>query len=542
MSLITNNERFMKDMKEIVEPSVKCYNGIFIGSKDNGIFSFKGIPYAKAPIGELRWKAPQSADYSNEFYDATHFGKSALQIQADSEQASYNPEGMSENCLTLNIWTSSLEEKNKPVMVWIHGGAYSYGGTSDPLYNGQFIVKEHPEVIVVSINYRIGPMGFIDFSQVIGGENFKTSAYNGILDQIEALKWVQQNIKSFGGNPQNVTIFGESAGGGSVTELLVAKGTEGLFQHAIAESGSVNFTMTHERFAEIGVAEKLLKKAGATCMDDLMNLSEEKLYEIYIDESDEMPIGAMSVLPLRGDDSIIPLDPYQEILNGAGKDVDLIIGSTADECRYFIDDVCKPSLMNLKGKELQLLTEKKLSIYAELFAKGRVNRTYSLCSEQEKQNLDEFLSLYANDEEIWQKTSLINEYSFRSPAIKVAYNHAIAKGKGKTYMYYFCKNNTNFDWIGACHASELSYVFHNLDEEHFSGFVIQTLADKMCGLWTSFALNGIPKYGDINWLEYTPENRETLFFNNDGSTTTVYDPMKKERELIDPILYHYIAL
>ena len=172
-------------------PSVKCHNGIFVGMTQNGISSFKGIPYAKPPIGELRWKAPEPAEADEGIYDATHFGKSAIQLKASSELASMNPEGQSEDCLTLNIWTADLEKKNKPVMFWIHGGAYSFGGTSDPLYDGQYLVAEHPDILLVSCNYRVGPMGFIDFSRVEGGENFPTSGYNGLLDQIQALKWVQ---------------------------------------------------------------------------------------------------------------------------------------------------------------------------------------------------------------------------------------------------------------------------------------------------------------------------------------------------------------
>lgn len=523
-------------------PTVKCYNGTFVGSLEDGIASFKGIPYAKPPVGQLRFKAPEPVEASDEIFEAKKFGKSAFQLQADSEVASSNPEGQSEDCLTLNVWTSDINAKNKPVMFWIHGGAYSYGGTSDPLYDGQCIVKQHPEVVVVSANYRVGPMGFIDFTGIEGAEEFPTSAYNGILDQIEALKWVQKNIENFGGDPNNVTIFGESAGGGSVTELLVAKGTEGLFQHAIAQSGSVNFTMTHERYAEIGVAQKLMEKAGAKSLDDLMALSEEELYSIYIDESDGMAIGAYSVLPLRGEDSIIPEDPYQAILNGAGKDVDLIIGTTADETRYFLDDVCDPSLSRFEGDELKDMTEKKMALYLDHVARAKTDRVLGMCNEEEKKSIQEFLSMYSDEEEIWQKTAFINEYGFRSPAIQVAYNHAKASGKGKTYMYYFCKKNTLYDWIGACHASELAYVFHNLEDEQFTGTVVPELADKMCGLWTSFAVNGIPEYSGFIWPEYSIENRETLFFNDDITISIVNDPFSKQRQLIEKILHYYVAI
>ena len=300
-------------------PSVKCYNGTFVGSEENGVLSFKGIPFAKAPIGELRWKAPQSVEASEETFDATSYGKIALQPYASSEPISWDTENMSENCLTLNIWTTGDTGKKKPVMFWMHGGAYSYGSAIDSLYSGQYIVEEHPDIVVVNANYRLGPLGYMDFSGIEGGEDFPTSGYNGLLDQIEALKWIQQNIEGFGGDPDNVTIFGESAGAGSVCALLTADGTEGLFQHAIAQSGGPNFTYTHENFARFDAANLLLKKAGASCMDDLVKLSEKDLYEIYIDDSNGESLSYFTYAPLRGENSIIPEDPYQAVLDGAGK-------------------------------------------------------------------------------------------------------------------------------------------------------------------------------------------------------------------------------
>lgn len=537
-------------------PEVKCSTGVYCGKLDNGISSFKGIRYAKAPVGDLRWKAPVPVDESSERFDATHFGKSALQTQADSEQASKNPEGIGEDCLTLNIWAKDLAKKNKPVMFWIHGGAYSYGGTSDPLYDGKFIINEHPDVLVVTANYRIGPMGFIDFSGLKGSENYKTSGYNGLLDQIEALKWVNKNIEAFGGNPNNVTIFGESAGGGSVTQLLVAQvkddkgnvkeiGDGTLFQHAIAESGSLNFEMTHERFKELKAAETFLEKAKLENVNDLAHLSEDKIKSIYLDASSGKAIADISVTPLLAEDSIIGADPYQRILDGSAKNVDLIIGTTKDENRYFLDDVCDPALMSVKGTpEYDTLLEKKMGIFAKAMTGAKLNNYLAKCDEQEKANANAFLELQKEEEpnEMWQKTALMNEYGFRGPAIKVAENHSKSGGTGKTYMYYFLKENTNFDWIGACHASELAYVFHNLEDEQFSGTVVPKIADQMCGAWTSFAKTTNPTYNGVEWPEYNVETRKTMFFNNDSTFEVVNDPMKTERELISSSLRHYVNL
>lgn len=524
--------------KQSEAPAVKCYNGTFVGSEENGIASFKGIPYAKAPVGELRWKAPQSVEASDETFDATSFGKAALQPEAHSESVSQEPENMSEDCLTLNIWTSGQSDEKKPVMFWMHGGAFSYGGSRDPLYNGYNIVAAHPDVVVVTVNYRLGLMGYIDFSGIEGSEDFSTSGYNGLLDQIEALKWVQQNIEGFGGDPGNVTIFGESAGGGSVCDLLAADGTEGLFKRAIAQSGGLNFTYSHERNAELGATKLLLKKTNATCMAELMKLSEKELFDIYLDNSNGESLADLSYAPLRGDDSILPAEPYDAILNGASKDVDLMIGTTANEYNYFIYDSLNPS----KEEERHVLSEKTKKKFCDAMLDHSVERLLGMCNEEEKANIDEFLSLHADEEEFLQKLDLMTEISFRAPAIKVAENHIKAGGKGKTYMYYFGKKNTNFDWIGASHGCELPYVFNNLEEQPVSGPVIPELADKVSGAWTSFATDGNPQYGDIAWPVYTLKNRETLFYNDDGTTSLNNNPLSRARELMVPLTYHFMGL
>ncbi len=521
-------------------PKVKCYNGVFVGSEENGIASFKGIPYAKPPVGELRWKAPQSVEASNETFDATKFGKAALQPKAHSEPVSMHPENMSEDCLTLNVWTTGKSDKKKPVMFWLHGGAYSFSGSREALYDGSHIVAAHPEVVVVTINYRLGPIGFLDLSGVKGGENFPTSGYNGILDQIEALKWVQQNIEAFGGDPQNVTIFGESAGGGSVSCLLVAKGTEGLFRRVIAQSGALNFSYTHENFDRYGAANVLLEKANATCMTDLMKLSEKELFDLYLDKSNGVSLSEFNYAPLRGDDSIIPADPYQAMLNGAGKDIDLMIGSTTDEYRFFIYDTLNPS----KTEEKTTISEKTKETFSDIMLDSSVNILLKMCSEVEKANIDKFMSMHKDKEAFWQKIELMNEVSFREPAIQMATNHVKAGGKGKTYMYYFCKENTSYDWIGASHGCELPYVFHNLEKEQVADFgpFIPELADQVNGAWVSFAVWGNPTYGGVEWPEYSLVNRETMFFNNDGTTSVVNDPLPEERELLSQILHHYKGL
>ena len=520
------------------ELSVKCYNGTFVGSKQDNVLSFKGIPYAQPPVGDLRWKAPKSVEKSDKVFEAKSFGKAALQPMVHSEPVSTNPKNLSEDALTLNIWTTGKTDKKKPVMFWIHGGAYKYSGSRETLYNAYYMVSKNPDIVVVTINYRLGLMGFVDFSMIEGGQKFKTSGYNGLLDQIEALKWVKQNIENFGGDPENITIFGESAGGGSVCALMAAKGTQGLFKRAIAQSGCLNFTYTHESFARFKAADLLLKKAKAKNMDDLMKLSGDELFKIYLDESDGESLSYFSYAPLRGDESILPADPYKAILEGASKDVDLMIGTTADEYNYFIYDLLNPS----KKDEKHELLPKSKETFSKMMLDNSIKRFYNMCNDGEKASIDEYFALRANKEKFWQKLDLMSEIGFRAPAIEFAQNHA--KAGGKTYMYYFAKKNTSYDWIGASHSCELPYVFYNFnkEEEKISGRVLPGLANQVNGAWVNFAKNGEPSYNGIKWPIYSLERRETMMFRDDGTAGIENDPLKKERELIVPMTYHYMGL
>ena len=160
--------------------AVKCSNGTFVGTQTDGVRSYKGIPYALPPVGRRRWKAPEPAPDGNGVYEARFFGRSCIQTEEASERASLYIQG--EDCLTLNIWTASEKASPKPVMVFIHGGAYGWGGTSDPLYDGYHLVHRRKDVVLVTINYRTGLFGFIDFSQVQGGEDYRESGNLGLLE------------------------------------------------------------------------------------------------------------------------------------------------------------------------------------------------------------------------------------------------------------------------------------------------------------------------------------------------------------------------
>ena len=179
--------------------AAECVNGTFVGKLSGGVTVFKGIPFAKPPVGGLRWKRPEPVGPDDGVYEAYYNGKSPIQTEWTTEQASYYPQG--EDCLYLNIWAdTSREDKEKTVMVFFHGGSYGWGGTADPLYDGQRFVAANPDIVLVTVGYRTGLMGFVDLSYLKGGEEYPDAPNLGILDQIEALRWIRDNIRAFGGD------------------------------------------------------------------------------------------------------------------------------------------------------------------------------------------------------------------------------------------------------------------------------------------------------------------------------------------------------
>ena len=255
--------------------TVKTRYGTFNGVVDkHGVKTWLGIPYAQPPVGKLRWQAPQPLKPTNKTFDAKKFGASAIQENDEIELASKNVQ--SEDCLKLNIWRRG-DKKNLPVMVFIHGGSFMHGGTFEPMYNGNNLEAAH-DVIVVSFNYRLNIFGFMNFGAIDSA--FEGSGHLGLNDQIAALTWVKENIAEFGGNPDNVTIFGESAGSISCMLLTVTPAAKGLFQKAIPESGSSRFVHDMQHAAKL--TEDFMDLSGTRRMSDLMKKSSAELRELYV--------------------------------------------------------------------------------------------------------------------------------------------------------------------------------------------------------------------------------------------------------------------
>lgn len=483
-----------------------CLNGTFVGQSTDGVASFRGIPFALPPVGRLRWKEPVPVTADDGVFEAYYNGSSPIQTKLSSERASLYHQ--SEDCLYLNVWTAEGYAKEKrAVMVFIHGGSYGWGGTADPLYDGHNFVKAHPDVVLVTIAYRTGIAGFIDFSEVPGGEAYANSGNLGLLDQICALRYIQSNIRSFGGNPANVTIFGESAGGGSVSLLPLIPSAKGLFSRVIAESGSVALTYSREECQQF--TRMLLKETKAKRMEDLVDLSEDQIKAV------NEKLNLYNNFPER-DGVVLPEDLYGAYENGSAFPVDMMIGTNADELRYWILDVGGVHKYRLMSNVL-------------------LRNTLKQVSRKDKQRAEAFLRIQPSDSILdrpWQITEFFNELLFRLPAIRQGQAHA-AHGNA-VYMYYW-RYPSSIPNLGACHAVELAYVFNNPQETIYTGEgVNQELAAQVQQMWVNFAKTGDPSIDGIAWETYTREHRNTIIL--DETIHAEKNLKETGRRLLTPLL------
>ncbi len=491
-------------------PVVHCQNGTFTGRTVSDVTSYMGIPYAKPPVGKLRWKRPEAVEDSDGIFEGYYNAKSPIQTEWKTEVASYYPQG--EDCLYLNIWINESDKSTrKTVMVFFHGGSYGWGGTADPLYDGHNMVSSHSDIVLVTVGYRIGIMGFVDFSSVPGGEDYKDATNLGILDQIESLRWIQKNIASFGGDPDNVTIFGESAGGGSVSLLPVIPEAKGLFRRVIAESGNVALTFSKKECEDF--TARLMKESGCTDMNGLLALNEGELMKI------NKNINYYNNFPQR-DGRIIPEDPYIPYLEGVTSDIDMMIGTNKNETNYWIGET---------GGIIPYALTAPIKYESDL--KG--------LDPTDLKRVDEFIRTVKRRyrQMIWCRAEFYNELMFRLPSIKQAEGHS--KNGGHTYMYYWTEPST-IKYCGACHAVELAYVFGNTKETIYTGTPAdEKLSHLVQDMWVNFARIGKPDTPELNWPEYDMTSRKTMVIGKQCEVRP--DILKKQRKLLFPLLKYRIS-
>ena len=465
------------------DPTVEVEQGVVVGRRDAAVISFKGIPYAAPPVGDLRWRPPQPAAAWSGPRDAGEVGAICIQPPSNGDPG-VGPLPMSEDCLTLNVWTPAARgEQPLPVMVWIHGGGYNNGSGTAALYDGTNLARRG--VMVVTVNYRLGRLGFFDHPALAAERAPGEPAANyGVMDQIAALAWVRDNAAAFGGDPGNVTIFGESAGGVAVTQLMVASPARGLFHRAVVQSG-----MGRQRSAELALdrpgspSARSLGRAWArgaglpagVAAADLRAVPAERFLN---------PMPAFYSDNLIVDGVVLTEDVVEAFAAGRQAPVPLILGTNSAEFWWI-----RPSDAGAYGRTDDAMTEAEH---------------------------DALLAAYGGAEGYDQH--VVSDLVFNEPARHLARLHA-ANGH-PTYLYRFdvvAESNPEPSG-GATHASERPYVFDNL---HTVGRPMGARDDRaaaaMADYWTTFAAGGDPNGpGRPAWPEFGAERDRLLEFTNDG--------------------------
>ncbi len=507
-------------------------SGAVMGTTDprTGTHIFRGIPYAEPPVGPLRFKAPVPAAPWAGVLDATRFGSACAQVYYEdlATPEEFGPTD-DENCLTLNIWTPGVDDARRPVMVWIHGGANWTESSRIAYYDGQKL-SERGDAVVASINYRLGIFGFVDVS-VLGGDAYDGSENNGIRDQILALRWIRQNIDRFGGDPHNVTAFGESAGSSDISAILATERPDRWFDRAILQSGSGS-TRPGDRAAEI--ARRMLHGGAVGSVDALLEMSGAEALEAM-----RKGIAAIGLDGLRTDSLFRPTvdgqlikgRPEEMLAAGNANEIDLMIGTTAHELRYYY--LYEPSLMELK------LEDPRLEVFLEGIGAADRKALVDLYA-RKRPDLAEFEIVNA----------ILSDRAFWVPSIRLA--EAQLKVSDDVWMYLF-------EWevpsspvqealgakLGAAHGVEVAFLFASFDDTFFRGFLggwpmnegearrWQTLVAAVQDSWTAFARSGDPAAHDNpslpQWPRYDGEARATMAFNYENRVLS--DPNKDERLL-----------
>jgi para-nitrobenzyl esterase len=448
------------------------------GTVENGIKVFKGIPFAAPPVGELRWKEPQPVKPWEGELKADKFAPGCPQPQKLEQ---------SEDCLYLNVWTTANSAKDKlPVMVWIHGGGFSMGAPLEPTYWGQELTRKG--VIFVSIAYRLGVLGFFAHPDLSAESPYKVSGNYGLLDQIAALKWVQKNISAFGGDPDKVTIFGESAGAISVSILCASPLAKGLFRGAISESGG-NFGPVGNTRQDGIISLKGAENSGIEFMKQFGVESIDEFRKMDPQEWFKNPASRMSFWP-NADGYVILDDQYKLYEAGKYNDVNVIIGTNSDEGAIF----ARPTEPDVYKKEI----ERRFGEFA-----GKI------------------LELFPGDTKEQAMTSTADIFTltaFAWPSWAWARLQS-RTGKSKVFMYYFNQQQPQAPFMsfkprGAQHAAEIKYVLKNIDPKTATEDDLK-LSELMATYWTNFA-----KYGDPNgkelpsWPEFSEKNPSVMYLNN----------------------------
>ena len=473
--------------------TIKVDGGVISGTTADGVRSFKGIPFAAPPVSELRWKAPQPVVAWEGVRKCEAFGPDCPQAPYPAGSMYYSPPRMqSEDCLYLNVWTAAKAGDKRPVMVWIHGGALTRGSGATRTYDGTAFAKKG--VLLVTVNYRLGPLGYLAHPDLTAESPQNSSGNYGVLDQIAALRWVQKNIAAFGGDPGNVTIFGESAGSWSVNVLVATPLAKGLFHRAIGQSGGSFGPMTYlkEDKPRLTAAEKVgaafAKAAGADSIKALRAIPAEKIIDIFNNDAEGKKFRTSPTV----DGWVLPDEIRNIFAQGKQNDVPVIVGSNANEMTSLTVPATVPKTIEDYRKRVETLYGEATRDFDALYpVKGT----------------DDIAAAYLGS---------LRDVSFTLPMRTWA--RMTSTGHSKAYLYFFSHvpPNPNSKYLGAYHAGEIAYVFNNLNPQN--ALLQETdrkLAGTMSNYWVNFARTGDPNgKGLPKWAAYKTSDEPYMDFGD----------------------------
>jgi len=491
---------------------VETKYGKLRGHVRDGHLAFLGVPYARPPIGALRFSAPADPEPWSQVRDALEFGAAAPQdpLAAPGFRAE-GPE--SEDCLYLNVYTPALDRGARPVLFWIHGGGFSHGSGSQPSYDGGPLALRG-DVVVVSIHYRLGALGYL-YLGGHGGDAWGASANAGQLDQIAALRWVRENVAAFGGDPDRVTIFGESAGAVAVSTLLAMPQAQGLFSKAIAQSGTANrlgdthyaSAITRAYLERLGIADASPERLRAASVESLLRA--------------QGPRGPLS--PVIDGDSL-PERPLARVRRGAVREIPLLVGTNRDEQKLYV------------SVPRQRIDDSELERQVRALLPARVaDQAAHVVSVYRKSRSERGLPSSTHD--ILDAVQTASR--FRIPATRLC--EAQAAHQPQTYLY-------QFDWesparrgeLGACHGLEVPFVWGTVGQNgnpRFTGVGPEAdqLAANMMDAWIAFAKTGDPSHSGIGaWPAYSAAERATMIFGRSCGVERA--PFEEERAVWQALL------
>jgi para-nitrobenzyl esterase len=479
------------------------------GTAERDLVVFRGIPFAAPPTGKRRWEPPEPRYAAQGILAAKAFGPAALQppSKAGIIEEFTVKEAQSEDCLFLNIWTPGLDQQKRPVMVWIHGGYFTMGSGAQPVFRGD-ILASRGNTVVVTFNYRLGVFGFLRLKEVTEGEILSTGN-EGLLDQIAVLEWVRDNIAAFGGDPGNVTVFGESAGALSIECLISMPRARGLFHKAILQS-SISRAVRPAAEA-VRAARVLIDVLGRRIdAESLRAVTAEGLLSAQIKASDRAFRGVMPAAPVI-DGEVLPEQPLEAFKSGSIPDIPLLIGTNLEESQLFSALNGNPEITEetLIKRCRRILPDGDISAIFEAYKEARRKRGEPTSA----------ASLY---------TAIQTDYMFRLPALRLA--EAQSRKGRPVYNYLFTwRSPAGNGQYGACHGLEIGFIFGTYSADFGgTGPRAARLSGEMQDAWISFARNGDPACESLgDWPQYD-ERRTTMLLGSDSHLEV--DPYGEERQ------------